>query len=82
MLSIILCWFLFFVLLALRNEYDSSSKNYKELNIVVWIFGFLGPGLTGFFIVAAIYSCINSKTKQKREPLLNAENIQNHVLHV
>lgn len=69
MLSIILCWFLFFVMLALRNEYDSSSKNYKELNIVVWIFGFLGPGLTGFFILVAIYFSINSKTIQKIEPL-------------
>ena len=76
MISIIFCWFLFFVLLAFRNEYDPGSENYKEINILVWIFGFLGPGFTAFFILVAIYSCIVDKPS-KRAPLLDphAENI-------
>jgi len=76
MISIIFCWFLFFVVWALRDEYDSGSKNYKEINIFVWIFGFLGPGFTAFLILVAIYSCIFDKPS-KRVPLLDshAENI-------
>ena len=72
MISIIFCWFLFFVVLAFRNEYDPSSKNYKQINIMVWIFGFLGPGFTGFLILVAIYSCIFDKPS-KRAPLLDTQ---------
>jgi amino acid permease len=71
-MSIIFCWFFFFVVLAFRNEYDPGSKNYKQINIIVWIFGFLGPGLTLILILLAIYSCILNKPS-KREPLLNPQ---------
>jgi len=70
MLFIIICWFLFFFALALRNEYEPGSKNYKDINIFVWILGFISPGFTAFFILVAIYSCIFDKSN-KKIPLLD-----------
>lgn len=70
MITILFCWFLFFAVLALRNEYEPDSKNYKQINIIVWIFGFLGPGLTALITLVTIYYCIFPKAS-KRVPLLD-----------
>jgi len=58
--------------LVIRDEYDSGSKTWQQINIIVWILGFTGPGLTILVILVAIYSCIFEKSSStKKQPLLD-----------